>query len=569
MALCPFHADNNPSLSISPTKQIFNCFVCRTGGNAISFIQKYEKISYFDAAKKLAEQVNFKDEFFTRVTYVKPVDQTLAPLYKAASDLTAYYEYTLGTQEGLKAKEYLLKRGLDENLIKKYHIGYAPENGQATIKFLQSKGHTLKTLEDIGILSGELDRAYDKNQGRIMFALTNRDGQVVGYSARTLSKDKNSPKYINSPETKIFNKSAMLYNYHLAKNILNAQYVYVVEGFLDVIALDRAGIKSVVALMGTAFTQEQTAMLKALNKEIRLFLDSDMPGQMATLSTLKALLNANLTAKIVAPNDAKLDPDDILQKEGAEQLEKVANTFIPREDFIFNYYKEAHKRDDIESNKLFANDVMNDVILHLTSQLEVSAFIDRLSVVSGFNTMVLTKMYDDLRKKRKAKEQAISVVKQKLPLRQTLNKIAQAERFIVYQMLIYPEAREFFNAKVKVFTHEIHKYIASYLDEYQPVTRIDYAELLNDVQLRFSDPEKIDHYTQELLDIESELDSVKYDADILNDSLHALDYEREVKLLSRQEERATLAAKDEAELSLVKAEYVVKRRKLAAKYKRK
>ena len=161
------------------------------------------------------------------------------------------------------------------------------------------------------------------------------------------------------------------------------------------------------------------------------------------------------------------------------------------------------------------------------------------------------------------------VVKQKLPLKQTLNKIAQAERFIVYQMLVYPEARTFFHENVKVFTHEIHKYIASYLDEFRPTERVNYAELLNDVQIRFQDEATIEAYTSELLAIESELDNVKYDEEILNDSLRALDYEREYKRLVRAEEKALLAAKDTEAYTNVKVEYLAKFHALNQKYKRK
>lgn len=212
---------------------------------------------------------------------------------------------------------------------------------------------------------------------------------------------------------------------------------------------------------------------------------------------------------------------------------------------------------------------MQEVILNLRSQLEVSAFIDRLSAASGFNTIVLTKLYDDLRKRKRAQDHAVTVVKQRLPVRQTLNKVAQAERFIVYQMLVYPEARTFFADNVKVFTHEIHKYIASYLEEFNPVARINYAELLNDVQLRFQDEDKVTEYTKELLTIETALDTIKYDPDILEDSVRVLNYERELKLLKRAEENALLKAKDTDAYAIVKAEYVDLQRQLAQKYKRK
>ena len=568
-ALCPFHDDRNPSLMISPTKGVFKCFVCNTGGNAIRFVQLYEKKSYFEAARKVAETINFKSEFFAKPIMVSKTDNQLAPLVRAINDLTAYYEYTLLTPEGVAAKEYLQKRGLNDTYIKKYRIGYAPQDGQATILFLQNKGHTLKTLQDIGVLSGDLDRPYDKNQSRIIFPLTNTEGQIVGFSARTMSREKDVPKYVNSPETKLFIKSNTLYNYHYAKDLMAIQYLYVVEGFLDVIALDRAGIKSAVALMGTAFTHEQVTLLKRLNKEIRIWLDSDIPGQMATLSVVKDLMAADIKFQIIKPNEERLDPDDYLKKHGEEALQKLSTTFISREDYIFNYYMATNKRDDIEANKKFVNDVMDDVIVKLNSRLEVSAFIDRLSEASGFNGVVLHKMYESKLKSIENKDRAQRIVETRLPLKQVLNKVTQAERYILYQMIVYPEARAFFDEKVKIFTHEIHRYIANYLKEYASSETFNYAMLLNDVNTRFADEHKISEYTNELLDIEQDLDKVKYDEAILNDSLKILLYERELKLLEKEHENALLKASDDELFLAEKKRFLEKKQKLIKKYERK
>jgi len=568
-ALCPFHDDRNPSLMISPTRQIFNCFVCHTGGNAIRFIQLYEKKTYFEAAQKLAGIVNYKSDFFDKPVFVRAIDSEKTPLIKAMNDLVAYYQYTLLTEEGQAAKKYLLKRGLNENDFSKYRIGYAPANGRETIAFLQSKGHSLKTLEDIGVLSGELDTSYDRNQGRIIFTLTDSDGQSVGFSARTLSNEKNVPKYVNSPETKLFIKSKVLYNYHFAKELMAVQYVYLVEGFLDVIALDKAGIKSVVALMGTAFTKEQIAMLKLLNKEVRVFLDSDNAGRMATLSVIKDLMSNDIDFKIVRPNDENLDPDDILKKHGSEVLTQTANTFIAREDFIFTYYESANKRDDIETNKRFVTAVMKDVILHLNSRLEVSAFIERLSASSGFNGIILNEMYTKMRQQKDMEQKAFVTVSQKLPLRQTLNKVTQAERFILYQMLVYPEARAYFDANVKIFTHEIHKYLANYLKEIMPSQKVNFAEILNDINTRFEDEAKISEYTQEIMEIEANMDDVNYDIDVLNDANNTLQYERELRILERNHEKALLDASDETAYAVAMNKYVIAKKELIKKYKRK
>jgi DNA primase len=554
---------------ISPSKQIFNCFVCNTGGNAIRFVALYEKKTYYEAAQRLADMVSFKHDFFTKKQKFVVRDTKLDPLISAINDLTAYYEYTLITEAGSEAKKYLVNRGLDDALLKKYKIGFAPRDGEATIKFLQSKGHALKTIEDIGILGGSLERPYDINHGRIIFPLNNKDGQVVAYSARALPSEKKAPKYVNTRETQLFIKSDTLYNYHHAKALMAAQYVYLVEGFLDVIALDRVGERSVVALMGTAFTKEQLALLRLLNKEVRIYLDSDTAGQMATLSVIKDLIAANIPLQIVKPHKDGYDPDDILNKEGKEALVTALTTFIPRDDFIFNYYLSVTKLDDMASTKKFVNDVMNEIILKLNSRLEVSAMIERLAEASGFNSLVLTDMYESLRRKRQTRNEAINTVKQKLPVRQTLNKVAQAERFIVYQMLVYPEARTFFDNHVRVFTHEVHRYIVNYLKEFKPKEQVNYALLLNDIQSRFTDEATINEYTQELLTIESGLQDVKYDENILNDAAKTLNYERELQILERKHQDELLRAPDDASYAALKVKHIQAKTELMQKYGKK
>ena len=165
VAVCPFHDDTNPSLSINPEKQIFKCFVCGTGGTAISFVQKYERINFIDAVKKVADFSGYHDPRLDTKTYVKKVDETKTPLYKCLHDLTLYYQYALNTPEGKDGLDYFEKRHLDNTLRSKFLLGYAFNDGKATVQFLQSKGHSLKTIEDIGIASMLNGSYFDKNQG--------------------------------------------------------------------------------------------------------------------------------------------------------------------------------------------------------------------------------------------------------------------------------------------------------------------------------------------------------------------------------------------------------------------
>lgn len=568
-AVCPFHQDTNPSLMISPSKKIFKCFVCNTGGNAIHFVQHFEKINYFDAARKVASLTNFNNDLLLRKTYVKPVNKTLEPLINAINDLSAYYHFILMSSEGEEARKYLEGRFLENAHFQKYLIGYAPQDGQATIKFLTDKGHSLKTLENIGILAGSLTNPLDKNRGRIMFALKDNEGQVVGFSARKFLKNDDGPKYINSPETKLFNKSKVLYNYDFVKKNLGlVKYVYLVEGFIDVIAFDRIGIYSSLALMGTAFNKEHGALLRLLNKEVRIYLDSDEAGQSATLQVMKVLDDLDVSYRLVRPSETKLDPDDLLNKFGPAKLKEISEDLIDKTEFTFSYLAGSGKLTTLEAKKAAVTQMM-PLLLAIKSRLELDLYIQKLSSATGFSETIILDMY----KKEKAQQDRVTAaektIKQHLPLKKTLSALKQAERHIVRQMLLFPEAINYFNQNLRVFSDEVHRYIASYLKTYgNDEEKIDYAALLGEVSMSISDEAKKDMYIEELLQIESELENVKYDENILAESVNKIMLERELEICKRKYEEEKEQAVTEVERAKLSISYNEKRRALLKKYKR-
>ena len=277
-AVCPFHDDTNPSLVVSPEKQFFKCFVCGTSGTAISFVQKYEHISYGEAIKKVADIVNYHPEGLESIAKPKKVDERKESLLKCLYDLNLYYQFALNTPEGKEGLDYFESRKLDASLRSKYKLGYAFKDGKSTISFLQKKGHSIKTIEDTGVAKMISSGVYaDMNEGRVVFPICDIDGNVIGFSARRLTND-DTPKYMNTPETYLFHKTNNLYNIHIAKDAAKLKgYLYVCEGFMDVYALSKIGIDAAVAIMGTALTNEHIQILRSLNAEIRLCLDGDGP----------------------------------------------------------------------------------------------------------------------------------------------------------------------------------------------------------------------------------------------------------------------------------------------------
>ena len=491
MAVCPFHDDTNPSLSISPEKQIFKCFVCGTGGNAIGFIQEYEKCSFVEAVKKLAEFANFHDPRLEQSLPKKPsVDPAKQKLYDCIDALQAYYEYSLTIPEGEKARAYLAQRHLDDAQRKKYGIGYAPIDGKNTANYLVARGHSLKSIEDIGIATALASGTSDKNAGRLIFPLHSPSGQVVGFSARQLEKDGTS-KYINSPETPIFRKGENLYNYHRAsKTAHHDGYCYLLEGFMDVMALDKAGIPNALALMGTALTKEQVALLKKLRCEIRLCLDGDKAGQTGMMKASLALANAKVPFKIVDYGQDLRDPDDILQEEGPEALKAKMNNLVDAMDFQLSYYLNFASLDSPqEKQKVLAYFAS---ALREEEGIELENHIAKLSKALKYEASAIRLYLQNSKTDAGAgfrldfTAEGAGNFAPSAPMTKRLTKrLAKAEDTILYYMLSEAKAREYINREGNPICSGVERDIAFYILDYakdHPDGDIDIAGLSSFIQ---------------------------------------------------------------------------------------
>lgn len=531
VGVCPFHDDTNPSLTVSPEKKIFKCFVCGTAGSAIVFVQKYEHLSFFDAMRKVAELSGYSDPRLEKNTYVKPVDQTKVPLYKCLHDLTTYYQYALATKEGEEGLNYFVSRNLDTDLQTKFKLGYAFKDGANTIRFLQDKGHSLKTIEDCGISYLSNGGYHDKNQGRAIFPICDEDGQVVGFSARRL-KEGPEAKYVNSPETRIFHKSSILYNYHIAKERAKIEgYVYVLEGFMDVFALAKIGINSAVALMGTAFTKEHISMLRKLNVEIRLCLDGDVPGQTAMMEAAKALHKEGIECRIVDNQGSTKDPDDILNTEGENALRYYLTNLISRVDFALNYFRRTNPLKTTEQKKALVQQFI-PILLNIKSQLELDDYLRKLSQITGFEVESIRDVIKKARNKTSDSEIEQQILEFR-PERKVLRRLEIAERELLYLMTLYPDAVAFFEENVGTFYNELHRQVANYIVEYSKFhDEVDLVGVLT--MLESSDIQNKDSLIKEITDITLE----KNHANICNeDVLKGL-------LKSIQEEQQKIFEKD-------------------------
>ena len=467
-AVCPFHDDTNPSLVVSPEKQFFKCFVCGTSGTAISFVQKYEHISYGEAIKKVADIVNYHPEGLESIARPKKVDERRENLLKCLHDLSLYYQFALNTPEGKEGLDYFETRKLDSSIRSKYKLGYAFKDGKATINFLQKKGHSIKTIEDTGIAKMITSGVYaDMNEGRVIFPICDIDGNVIGFSARRLIND-DTPKYMNTPETYLFHKTNNLYNIHIAKDAAKLKgYIYVCEGFMDVYALSKIGIDAAVAIMGTALTNEHIQILRSLNVEIRLCLDGDAPGQSAMMKISKALSKAGLNYRIVDNQGSSKDPDEILNEDGVAALEEYLNKLISQVDFALNYYLRTNPLKTNEEKKTLIKEFL-PILVRVNSQIELDTYLRKLEKITGFDIESIRTL---VRKARQSDgNNEVSVNREMLenfhPERKALQKLITAERELLYQMSQNKSAVAFYEQKVPGFYDDIYRALAIYIVDY-------------------------------------------------------------------------------------------------------
>ena len=331
--ICPFHEDSNPSMSVSPEKQLFKCFVCGTGGDLIKYNSLINKISFRESLTLLGKKIGIEVKSFAKneITY----SPNQIKLMAVAEDAMLFFQYSLDTEEGKKALDYANERKMTSKIREEFIIGYAPKSGLK--EYLSKKGHDEASIINSSLIG---ESGYDFFRDRLIFGIRNNNGKIVAFSARDLS-GKAQAKYINSAETKIFSKSSVLYNYSEAKAHINqAKEVFINEGFMDVIAMSRAGIKNSVAIMGTALTKQHTSLLKG--KKVILMLDGDKAGMNATVKSIKLLLENNIDAYVVQNNEG-LDPDELLEKHGVERLLEVSKKQINALEFIYKLHTSKYK----------------------------------------------------------------------------------------------------------------------------------------------------------------------------------------------------------------------------------
>ena len=317
--LCPFHNEKSPSFSVSQSKQMYYCFGCGAGGNVFTFLMEYEHYTFQEAIKALADRAGVALPEIEYSAEMKQKESRRARLLEVNKEAAKYFYYLLRKQEGSQGMQYLRGRQLSEETIKKFGLGYASKYSDDLTKYLKSKGYTDDLIKEAGLCSiDEKYGAHDKFWNRVMFPIQDINHRVIGFGGRVMGEG--TPKYLNSPETPVFDKSRNLYGLNFARTS-RAGNMILCEGYMDVIAMHQAGFTQAVASLGTAFTEGQAGLIRRYVQNVLLSYDSDGAGVKAALRAIGILKEAGLTAKVIHLEPYK-DPDEFIKNLGAEEFQK-------------------------------------------------------------------------------------------------------------------------------------------------------------------------------------------------------------------------------------------------------
>ena len=453
--LCPFHSEKTPSFVVSPAKQLFHCFGCGTGGNVITFLMKQDNAGFSEVVRRLGNDAGITIEGVTK-------DNKREVLIYEVNKLAAsfYYENLINAKEAESARNYLLKRGLDREIIKKFNVGYGISSWSSAYDFLKKKGFQEDSLLKTGLIIPRTKGTgyYDRFRERIMFPIYDIQKRIVGFGGRVL--DNSTPKYLNSPETPVFIKGNLLYGLEAAKDgIVETGYAIIVEGYMDVIAAHQAGITNVVGTLGTAFTPNHLRILQRLCKVVVLTFDSDTAGINAALRTLDVFIGSTVEAKVLLLPEGE-DPDSFIRENGKANFVELVQKSIGIIDFAIGRIINRKTNGDgvlsKETKLRHAEDCLN-IIRKVPNRIEQDYQLTRVSKDLKIEKDVL---YAELKRKSKG-EKAVQPEKIKKN-----NVRSQGIEEILLTLIIKDKSLRILakeNLDIKDFVNPVYQKIAAYV----------------------------------------------------------------------------------------------------------
>lgn len=478
--VCPFHDDHSPSMSVSPEKQIYTCFSCGATGNVFTFVADYEHIGFYDAVRLLGNKVGYN---LGSSNITKNKNEKLYNIYEIACK---FYQNNLNTVLGKNAMEYLNKRQINKDSIKKFRIGLSIPKMSLT-DFLINKKVPLKELVDLGISN---ESGMDLFINRIIFPLYDLDGNVVGFSGR-IYNTKDQSKYINTKETKIFKKGTILYNYHNAKeNLKKNDSIIVMEGFMDVIRANTININNCVATMGTALTKQNANLLKKMANNIILCFDGDKAGEEATIKAIDIFKEIDVTPKIVRLEE-ELDPDEYILKYGEDKFKSKIDNPSNTIEFLMKLHRSNKNLNDIEDVSKYINESIKDLV-NEEDNILVELTLNKMSKEFQIDYEVLKEKYVKLKNIQKKDKPIVdsntNITKQKL------SQYDKASMSLIFYMLKDNKIIDVVENKITFFPNEkireLSNKIIYYYHKYHTINMADFISYIS------NDTEELELFNQ-------------------------------------------------------------------------
>ena len=491
--ICPFHDDHNPSMSVSPEKGVYKCFVCGNAGNVFNFVMEYEKVSFYESVKIVADKIGVSIDISTS----KKENTKKSPLYDIYNISYKFYQNNLNTVYGKDAKKYLLNRKIDEDVIKNFNIGLSLSDSELC-NALKAKGFKDDDIVSSGVAVQNGNNIYDIYKNRIMFPLYDLEGNVVGFSGRIYNQ-KSESKYINTKETEIFKKGELLYNYHIAKKEARKEKnIIVVEGFMDVIRLSTIGIVNVVASMGTAVTKYQLNLIQKLAPNITLMFDGDKAGEKATNAFIELANGNDSNIKVVRLED-NLDPDEYILTKGKDKM--IYN--LSHAQSVYDYKLSSYKENiDFNDSKEVSNyiNVMIKEFEKIDDDIVREIEIKKLSESTNVS-------YDLIKSKLKDSEKKVIITHK--PKNIKINKYEKASKYILYRMINDNNMILYYFNNLSYLPNDIERKLASeivlFYKKFNSFNLSDFIIYLED--------------KKELINLVVDISDLKYTEDELNDNI--------------------------------------------------
>lgn len=450
--VCPFHNDTNPSMSVSREKQIYKCFSCGASGNIFTFVRDYEHMDMKDVLELLAAKVGITISNNSVSRKTTKYDK-LYEIYELANK---FYQNNINTKDGQKAKEYLKNRGITEEIIKEFEIGLSLDNMDSLTKVLTKKGYDIYTLDKIGLSSNN----HDLFINRIMVPIHDINGKTVAFSGRVYNKQSDH-KYVNTKETEIFKKGHLLFNYYRCKEEARRnKYVIIMEGYMDVFRAFSIGVKNVVAIMGTALTEEQTNLIKKLSNNVYLCLDGDDPGQKATLSVGEQLEKVGINLKVIRLTNDE-DPDTYILKYGKDKFYDLIDKAISFSDFKLESLKKGvNFNSDLELSH-YIDSVIRETSL-INDEIRREIILKKLALETNLSYNTLEKRLSGYLDKKRPRD----IIIEEKKVNNKLSMYDKAVYGMIYAIIINKKYLKLFQEESLYFINQKPRYLLTEIEYY-------------------------------------------------------------------------------------------------------